>query len=121
MLMTVLERQKEIGVLMALGLSRRQVVTAIVLEALVFGLIGSAIGALLGCGASFYFAEHGMTFSKEEVQNMPFQMAEKLAPMLTPDAVIMGVSIGLCVAVFGSLGPSLRASGIRPVEALRRK
>jgi ABC-type lipoprotein release transport system permease subunit len=106
MLMSVLERTREIGVLRALGWRRRQVVGMILREALVLGLVGGALGILLGIGLI-----------------LALQQIPVVGGMLEPhyDVTVLGraVAIGLAAGVVGGLYPSWRATRMRPVEALR--
>ena len=106
MLMSVLERTREIGVLRALGWRRRQVVGMILKEALVLGLVGGALGILLGIGLI-----------------LTLQPIPMVGGMLEPryEVTLLGraVAIGLAAGAVGGLYPSWRATRMRPVEALR--
>jgi putative ABC transport system permease protein len=106
MLMSVLERTREIGVLRALGWRRRQVVGMILKEALVLGLVGGALGILLGIGLI-----------------LALQQIPMVGGMLEPryDIILLAraVAIGLAAGAVGGLYPSWRATRMRPVEALR--
>lgn len=106
MLMSVLERTREIGVLRALGWRRRQVVGMILKEALVLGLVGGALGILLGIGLI-----------------LTLQQIPMVGGMLEPryEVTLLGraVAIGLAAGAVGGLYPSWRATRMRPVEALR--
>ncbi len=120
MLMTVMERQREIGVLMALGLPRRSIVGAILLEALVFGLLGTAVGLGLGLAASQALVVHGLELGADVNRNVPFVIDEVIHGVITPGGVLRAALIGPVVAILGSLSPALKASAVQPVEAMRK-
>lgn len=119
MLMTVMERQREIGVLMALGLPRRSIVGAILLEALVFGLLGTAIGLALGLAVSQALVVHGVSLGADTTRNVPLLIDEVIYGVITPWGVARAALIGPVVALLGSLSPALKASAVQPVEAMR--
>lgn len=121
MLMTVLERQREIGVLLAMGLSRGRVVGVFLLEALLFGVAGCLVGGLLGVAGSLYFVEHGINLGSQATRNLPFAVNQTIYGVLTAGSVVTSVGIGLVVAVLGALWPALRASSIQPIEAMRKQ
>jgi ABC-type antimicrobial peptide transport system permease subunit len=106
MLMSVLERTREIGVLRALGWRRRQVVGMILREALVLGLIGGIAGILLGMGFAWLLLQIPM------VQGM-------IEPIYTAGLLITAVVVALVTGVLGALYPAWRATKMQPIEALR--
>jgi ABC-type antimicrobial peptide transport system permease subunit len=106
MLMSVLERTREIGVLRALGWSRRQVVGMILQEAFVLSLVGCIVGILLGMG--FVWA----------LQRIPL-IGGMLEPYYGSTLFAQAAAIALAAGVLGGMYPALRATRMRPVEALR--
>jgi ABC-type antimicrobial peptide transport system permease subunit len=106
MLMSVLERTREIGVLRALGWRRRQVVGVILREALVLGLIGGICGILLGLGLAWLLGLIPM------IKGM-------VVPVYTVGLFALAMIVALVTGVVGALYPSWRATRMQPVEALR--
>lgn len=106
MLMSVLERTREIGVLRALGWRRHQVVGLILQESLVLGVVGGAVGILLGM--AFVLA----------LQQIPF-IGGMLQPYYGVDMLGQAIIIALVSGSIGGLYPAWRATRMRPVEALR--
>ena len=106
MLMSVLERTQEIGVLRALGWRRRQVMGMIVKESLVLGLVGGLVGLLLGMG---FVALLGQ---------IPV-LGGMLEPYYGTDLIVQALIIALLAGTIGGLYPAWRATRMRPVEALR--
>jgi ABC-type antimicrobial peptide transport system permease subunit len=108
MLMSVLERTREIGVLRALGWRRRQVVGLILRESLLLGVVGGVCGILLGMG--FVLA----------LQRIPF-VGGMLEPHYGPGLLVQAMIIALSAGVIGGLYPAWRATRMLPVEALRHE
>jgi putative ABC transport system permease protein len=106
MLMSVLERTREIGVLRALGWRRRQVLGMILQESLVLGAVGGVVGILLGLGlGKLVSLAEGMWGSIELVY--------------TPQMLVQAIIVALIAGIAGGLYPAWRATRMRPIEALR--
>jgi putative ABC transport system permease protein len=121
MMMTVLERQKEIGVLLALGMKRGAVLRVFVFEALTFGLIGCLLGAALGSFAAHFLAEHGIQLGEGTTRKMFVPVSNTVHAVPTWGGLLFAVGVGLAVSVLGALGPAIRASRVQPIEAMRTK
>jgi putative ABC transport system permease protein len=106
MLMSVLERTREIGVLRALGWRRRAILSLIMRESLTLGILG----ALVGIGVAFLMIAG--------LQSIP-TYGEFLTPRWTPEVVIQSISVALLLSLAGGLWPAFRATRLQPVEALR--
>jgi len=106
MLMSVLERTREIGVLRALGWRKRQVLGMILQESLVLGVTGGICGILLGLGLGRLITLVQGTWGS-------FDLA------YTPQIFVQAVVVALVAGVLGGLYPAWRATRMRPVEALR--
>jgi len=102
MLVSVTERTREIGIRMAMGATRRQVLTQFLLEALVLCLVGGFIGIGLGYGASRTLAE-----------------LANWTTAVSPQAVGMAVLFSAVVGLFFGAWPARRAASLDPIEALR--
>ena len=106
MLMSVLERTREIGVLRALGWRRRQVVGMILQEALALGAVGGVCGIILGLG---------LTWGITQIPGIGGMLKASYSPELFAQAL----AVALVTGVIGGLYPAWRATRMRPVEALR--
>lgn len=104
MLISVAERTREIGVRMAVGARRRDVLLQILVEAGTLTGIGGLLGIALG-----YFASWGMT----HVLRFPFTVS----PLVTAGAALFSVAIG----VFFGLYPANKAARMDPITALGRE
>jgi ABC-type antimicrobial peptide transport system permease subunit len=106
MLMSVLERTREIGVLRALGWTRRRVIGLILGEALTLTLIGGALGVGLGVGLT-------------ELARLSPQVESLLQGVFTPYIFAQAVGVAVVLGVIGGLYPAWRASQLTPIEAMR--
>jgi putative ABC transport system permease protein len=101
----VAQRTREMALLRAVGARRRQVRRAVVVEAVVVGLIGSAVGFLVGLALAAFL---GNLFELP-----PGSLA------ILPTSVTTAVLTGLIVTVFSALVPAWRASRVPPLAAMR--
>jgi len=108
-LISILRRRKDVGVFKTLGASARQIFAAFVIEGLVFGAAGSAIGIALGRGLAFAILKMiGRTVNVLYVTSQPEAIA------LTPGIVIAGVAVGTILSLASAIQPSMEAAGVRP-------
>lgn len=122
MLMSVMERTAEIGVLRALGMKAREVVALFVVEALAIALVGGAAGAVLGGAGALYLQEVGVDLgSAVDKVGTAIPVASVVHARLTPDVLVGAVLLGLVMAVLGGVVPAVRAARIAPVEAMRSR
>ena len=106
MLMAVLERTREIGVLRAVGWSRFRVLGLIFREALLLGLIGGVMGVLIA-------------FGLVALLNLIPMIGEAAQPIWTIGIFARAFTVALLLGLIGGLYPALRATRLEPVEALR--
>ncbi len=107
MIMNVAERRREIGILRSQGMSRSQVLTMFLTEALIIGLVGFIIG--VPCGALIL---KGIT-SNMSIMGLWF-------PFITPWAIIIqALLLAVIVATVGAIYPAYKASKMDIIEALR--
>ncbi len=119
MLMAVLERRKELGMLMAVGMNKRKVFSMVVLETLLLGLFAAPFGLLLGWLTITWFGNRGINlqgFSQSlEHVGMETQIYTYLP---SPYYLYLGIAIFI-TALLASLYPAWKAIRLRPVEAIR--
>lgn len=122
MMMSVLERTDEIGVMRAMGLGRIGAVGLFVLEAAGIAALGGAVGVLLGGGAGLYLETHGLSLGEQVTQNTGhIAIPQTLYGDVSVETTLQSFVLGLCMAVLGSALPALRAAAIQPVAAMRAK
>ena len=114
MIVSLMERTREIGILKALGMKGRTVLLIFLGEAIIIGLMGTAIGIASGWGLANVFSMVG--FSALELKGAG---GLTITPTLTPTVFFGAFAFGLLVSVVFALYPAWRASKLKPVEALR--
>lgn len=106
----VAQRSRELALLRALGAARRQVITAVLLEALAVGVIGSTLGLGLGIllarGIGALLSNFGL-----ELDGSAFQV--------TASTVMWSYALGIIVTLVAALLPAIRGSRVAPISALR--
>ncbi|ACY49411.1 ABC transporter permease [Rhodothermus marinus] len=119
MLMAVLERLPEFGVLRALGMSEGRLFLLVSLESLLLGLLGTAIGWALSLPVYAYLARHGLDLAVFSEALAAFGVGSVIYPRLTLRVVWNAWLIIPLVAWLGALYPAWRAIHVEPVEAMR--
>ncbi len=109
--MTLSERVREIGLLRAAGTTRGQVHRLVLVQALILGLAGSALGLLLGFGLSVLIAR---TVGSLGDRAVPID-----GPAVPPLGLVLAGLVGLLVTLAAALEPAIQAGRISPIEALR--
>jgi putative ABC transport system permease protein len=102
MLVSVLERTREIGIRKALGAREQDIWTQFLFEATLLTFAGGIIGTIIGWGVSMIINSMG---------TMP--------TLVTPDVVILAVSVAVGIGLFFGFYPAWSASRLNPIEALR--
>lgn len=122
MLMSVLRRTGEIGVLRALGLRAPGVIALFVIEGLLIATVGGALGVVTGSLAGMYLETHGLdlgTAVSKMPDTVPFNRIFRAD--WTPGVALSAFGLGLLMALVGSASPAIRAARIQPVEAMRAR
>lgn len=121
MLMAVLERTREIGMMVALGMTRVRVFLLIFLETIFLTLAGTPFGLFIGWAASEYFNKHGLDLTAMGTEMMSsFGFSTVIYPEFPIDKLFNVLLIVSTTAVLSCIFPALKALGLQPVDALRR-
>jgi putative ABC transport system permease protein len=115
MLMVVLERTSEIGTMMAIGYKRKHILALFVCEGTLKGLIGGAIGTLLGGAIVHIVNIVGIPLTKPGVEKVTFI----LRPEIDIKLIVLALLFSIGAAALASLYPANRGATMNPVEALR--
>ena len=102
MLVSVSERRREIGIRRALGATRGDIQSQFLIEAVILSLLGGFLGALLGVGSSYLYANY-----------------EEMEFMISYGAVALGVGFSSVVGIFFGFYPAWKAARLDPIAALR--
>lgn len=112
-LMTVMERTREIGTLMALGYRRIHITLQFLIESVVIGIIGGMAGMVMAVSILLYLNTKGLVFA------LPGQtVATVLYPSVSISFLIQVFVLALNSALLASFIPAYRASKMKPVQAL---
>jgi lipoprotein-releasing system permease protein len=109
LVVSVIQRSKDIGILRAMGATRGQIQRVFLLQGALLAFMGSLIGSACGAGASIYW--HAVARQPNGVELFPLILQRELFVY----TAILATLTGLAAAV----APALRAARLDPVEAIR--
>jgi len=116
-LMTLLERTREYGVLKAVGTRPTHLFRLIVLETLILGTLSSILGILISIPVNLWFQEHGIAMKTPiDIGGIPY---DRMLGELSMNSLLSPALLTIGTALLVSLYPALRAARIRPVDAMR--
>ncbi len=118
-LMSVLERTREFGVIMALGIKPRRLALLVLLETFLMAALGFLIGVLLGSLVTGYFSQVGFAYPGMDEMAAKFNMSALMYPAMDPFSLMLGPSVVFVFCLFAAIYPTLKLYGLRPVEAMR--
>ena len=119
MIVSLMERTREIGILKALGMKSRTVLLVFLCESVIIGLMGAVIG--IGSGwvlanvVAMVFHGGGVFFGNQAAGTGGISITPVLTPTVFLGALVFGVGVSIVFALY----PAWRASKLKPVEALR--
>ena len=120
MLMAVLERYRELGMLMAVGMNKLRVFGMIVLETLYLAVLALIPGLALGWLTVYWMSSTGLDLSAFSGGLSQFGMSQIVYPQIQDGIYLqLGVAVGI-TALIGAIYPAWRAVRLRPVEAIRK-
>jgi ABC-type lipoprotein release transport system permease subunit len=117
-LMSVLERTREFGIMLALGVAPARLGAMVMLECALLTALGLAIGVALGGGLSLYFNLEGFTFPGMKEIYAQFGLPGEIYPKLTLAAFSVGPLVILFFTLLAALYPALRLRKLQAVEAI---
>ncbi len=114
LIMMVMEKTKDIAVLMSMGTKKRQIRRVFIAQGVLIGVIGTAIGLVLGYAISLAGGHYHFISLSAEVYSIDYV---PFAPRLVDGVIVAVVSIG--ISFVATIYPSWSAARILPAEALR--
>lgn len=120
LLMSVMERTHEFGIMMALGTRPSQIVRLVLYESIVLAAVGSVAGYLLGAMLVQYLAVRGIDLSAytNTLQTIP-GLTGVIYPRLQNSHLLVPLLLLLGISAIAAFYPGWRAAQLKPVEALR--
>jgi ABC-type lipoprotein release transport system permease subunit len=119
MLMTILERTKELGMLMAIGMNRRRIFKMIMLETVFLTIVGAVVGMLSGWAIAEALGKTGIHFAGWGEGFEAIGFAARVYPVLKPGFFMFTAIMVIATAIISSIWPARKALKLNPVEALR--
>jgi ABC-type lipoprotein release transport system permease subunit len=120
MLMSVLERIRELGMLMAIGLNKRKIFIMIMLETIYLTIIGSPTGLLVGWLTVTVLGKTGINISMFSEGLASFGFSSMIYPALDQEKYVIIVTMCLITAILSAIYPAYKALQLNPSEAIRK-
>jgi len=117
-MMVVLERKREIGILMSMGMERPRILWLFLVEGALMGTIGSAVGVIAGTAINALLAVNGLNMTKA-VSGAGIPLDNIIRPVVHPLNVAWLFLVGVAVAIIVSFLPSRTAARMDPIDAIR--
>lgn len=124
-MMSTFERTHEFGMLLALGTAPRRIVTMVVVESVILGLIGVAVGSAVGTAIVLITSQTGINYAalaSAEAEDIAFaglNISYIIYPKFELRHVLFGVAAVTVTSVIASTWPAMLAARLEPVEAMR--
>ena len=119
MLMSVMERTSEIGVLMAMGMKNRRIFLMVMLEALLLGSLGTLVGCALSVLIYLPLAKTGIDLSAFASGLNALGTGSTIYPMLTSEGMLSALLVVPIATLIGAVYPALKAMRLTPIKAIR--
>jgi len=118
-LMSVLERTREFGTMMALGVKPARLGALVITETSIMSTLGLSIGAGLGAILAYYLSIVGFSYPGMEEMAGKFNLPDRMYPSLSLLSIFLGPGIVFLCSLLASLYPALRLFFLHPVSAMR--
>lgn len=119
MLMGVLERMRELGVIIALGMKHGMIFLMVLLETVFLSLVGGVLGISLGWGTVAILGKSGIDLSAVSSGLAAFGMDTVIYPTMAPSEYPVVVFLVIITAIVASIYPGLKAVRLNPIQAIR--
>jgi len=119
MMMTILERTRELGMLMAIGMNRKRIFSMIMLETIFLTLVGAVAGMISGWILVEVLGNTGIHFSAWGEGFAAIGFAAIVYPVITPSFFVIITVMVILTAIISSIWPARKALKLNPIESLR--
>ncbi len=119
MLMAVLERVKEIGMLMAVGMNKQRIFSMIILESVLLTLVGGIFGIIVGSGVTKFFETHPINLSMFAEGLEGYGYASLVYTSLRADTLVVITILVFITGILSAVYPARKALKLNPAEATR--
>lgn len=118
-LMSVLERTREFGTMMALGVKPARLAGLVISETFLMSTLGLGIGTVLGALLAYYLSIVGFTYPGMEEMAGRFNLPDRMYPSLSLLSLFLGPGIVFLCSLLASVYPAARLFNLQPVSAMR--
>ena len=118
--LSIFRRQREIGTLVAMGMTQRQVVGLFTLEGTMNAVLAIFVGALWGLPVFIVCSVYGIHIPMD-VSSFGIPMADRMYPLFTPGLIIGTMALILVITALVSYLPARKIAKMNPTEAIRGK
>jgi ABC-type lipoprotein release transport system permease subunit len=124
MLMSVLERVREFGVMMAVGMRPKRLAVLVLTEGFLLGLSSAIVGTIFGASFTYPLATSGLDFSEAMGETMMVEGVAMDAVMFAqyaPERMVLYAIVAIVMTVLASAWPAWRVSRMRPIQAIQHQ
>lgn len=118
-LMSVLDRVRDFGILLAVGMYRTRLFLMIILESLFLSFSGGIIGVIIGWAVTQYFKTHGIDLSTLSEGLSAYGIPSILYPYIKASLYVSLTVMMVFTSIIAALYPAVKAIRLKPVEAIR--
>jgi putative ABC transport system permease protein len=124
MLMAVMERTREIGMMSAMGMKKHEIIQLFIYEGGFIGAIGSLLGCILGGLGSWYLEVHGWSMgamgeTMKKMSQAVYPVKDVFYAELTFELLVLIFILGTAISILATLYPARKAAKLKPIDALR--
>jgi len=122
LIMIINERTREIGMMSALGLKSREILYLFTMEGAIIGILGSAIGTVIGGILTRIFSVVGIDYSAafEGIESTDFLMSPIYYTAFSLENLVFCFTLGVVIVTIACIIPARKAAKLEPTEALRQ-
>ena len=118
-LMSVLERTREFGIVMSLGLKPGRLGRLVMLETAMMGVLGIILGSVAGAIVTWYFSVNGFAYPGMEEMAVQFNLPSRVYPSVNLLSAFLGPLVVFVFTLLAAAYPALRLHKVRIVDAMR--
>ena len=118
-LMSVLERTREFGTMMALGLNPGNLSRLVMTETFMMSCLGLVLGILIGFVITYYLSIVGFSYPGMEEMAVKFNLPDRMYPSVTLLSLVLGPGIVAIGSMLAAIYPATRLYLLLPIEAMR--